>query len=189
MRLSPGASEPSGVRLGAGDVPAASVGKAAVLGVLAVLCAGAFISGAVGLFSDPGRQVLALPVLAVVCYGLAWLALREIRHAAWLDGTVLWVRGPFRTRGCDLATARILRIRHSSVWSRHAGPVPTLVAVRDDDGHGVRYPLVTSDGSALPLDLRAQVADAIEAGVSSEESRAVTRELRKSEYLDIGTVA
>jgi hypothetical protein len=189
MRLSPGGSEPPGVRLGEGDVPAASVGKAAVVGLLALLCAGGFISAVTGLFTDPGRQALALPVLAAVCYGLAWLALREVRHAAWLDGTVLWVRGPFRMRGCDLATARVLRIRHTSVWSRHAGPVPTLVASRDDDGRRVRYPLVASDGGALPLDLRARLADAIDVGVSSEESRAVTRELRKPGFLDIGTVA
>lgn len=176
--------EPRGERLGAGDVPAASVVKTAVLGLLALLCAGAFVSGVIGLFTDPAG-IIGLPVLAAVAYGLAWLALREVRHAAWLDGTVLWVRGSFRTRGCDLATARVLRIRRSSIWSQHAGPVPALVAREDDDGRSVRYPLVATDGRPLPQEERALLAEAIEAGVLSLDSRAVAIELRKPDYLDI----
>jgi len=177
---------PPGTRLGAGEVSAASVAKAAVVGVLALVSAGAFVSGVVGLFSDFGRQILGLPVLALVTYGLAWLALREVRHAAWLDGTVLWVRGPFRTRGCDLATARFLSVRRTSIWSRHTGPVPTLFARKDDDGRSVRYPLVATDGTALSHEERELLADAIEAGVLSLDSRAVALELRKVDYVDIG---
>lgn len=177
---------PGGSRLGAGEVSAASVLKAAVVGVLALVSAGAFVSGVAGLFTDFGRQALGLPVLALITYGLAWLALREVRHAAWLDGTVLWVRGPFRIRGCDLATARFLNVRRSSVWSRHAGPVPTLAARKDDDGRSVRYPLVATDGTALSHEERLLLADAIEAGVLSLESRAVALELRKPDYVDIG---
>lgn len=180
--------EPAGERIGPGDVPAASVMKAAVVGVLALLCAGGFVSGIVGAFTDPGRQIIGLPVLALIAYGLAWLALREVRHAAWLDGTVLRVRGPFRVRACDLATARDLALRRSSLWTKHAGPVPALVAGKDDDGRSVRYPLVASTGRALSQEERSLLADAIDAGVLTLDSRAVSNELRKSEYLDIGTV-
>ena len=185
MTVKRGRPEPAGERIGPGDVPAASVMKAAVVGILALLCAGAFVSGVVGAFTEPGRQLIGLPVLALVTYGLAWLALREVRHAAWLDGTVLWVRGPFRLRACDLATARDLGVRRSSVWSQHAGPVPTLVARKDDDGRSLRYPLVASSGRALTQEERTLLADAIDAGVLTLDSRAVANELRKPSYLDI----
>lgn len=185
MRLSSGGAEPPGTRLGGGEPSPATVAQALALGLFAVLVAGWFVGAATGLFADPGHVLLVLPVLAALCYGLVWLALRGLRHAAWLDGTVLWVRGPFRTRGCDLATARVLRVRRTSVWGGQPGPVPTLVVARDDDGHGVRYPLLTSAGRPLPLEDRERVADAIDAGVSSEESRAVSRELRRPDYLDI----
>ena len=184
-----GRPEPAGERIGTGDAPAASMMKAALVGTLALLCAGGFVSGLVDAFSSPGRQIAGLPVLALVAYGLAWLALREIRHAAWLDGTVLWVRGPFRTRACDLATARDLAVRRSSFWSRHAGTVPMLVARQDDDGRKVRYALVGSDGRALSQEERLRLADAIDAGVFTLDARAVSNELRKSDYLDIEATA
>ena len=158
-----------------------------MLGVLALLCAGAFVSAVVHLF-HPGvlGRLAGLPVLGLLAYALTWLALREPRHAAWLDGTVLRVRGPFRTRSCDLATARDLWVRRASIWSRHAGPVPTLIARKDDDGRSVRLPLVGSDGRALSQEERALLAGAIDAGVSSPESRAASTELRKPEFTDVG---
>ena len=178
--------EPAGERIGPGDVPAASVMKAAVVGVLALLCAGGFVSGLVNAVTNPGRQILGLPVLLLVVYGLAWLALREVRHAAWLDGTVLWVRGPFRVRACDLATAQDLAVRKSSLWSKHTGPVPALVAAKDDAGRSVRYPLVASNGRALSQEERELLANAIDAGVFTLDARAISTELRKPDYLDIG---
>lgn len=178
-------ADPPGERLGAGPVPSVLLAAAAVWGALALLCAGSLITSVVHLADDPWGRLATLPAQALILYGIAWHALREVRHAAWLDGTVLYVRGPFRVRCCDLATARDLRIRRSSLRSRHAGAVPVLVARGDDDGRSVRYPLVASDGQALPYDDRVRVADAIEAGVLSLDSRAVARELRKPNYLDI----
>ncbi len=45
---------------------------------------------------------LALAVSGVLPFGML------LRRAAWLEATTLAVRGPFRTRRCDLATARLM---------------------------------------------------------------------------------
>lgn len=143
------------------------------------------VAGLIHLADDPWGRLAMLPFQALIVYGLTWFALRDVRHAAWLDGTVLYVRGPFLIRCCDLATAHVLRIG-SSAGSRVAGPIPTLVARKDDDGRSVRYRLVATSGQWLSYEDRVRIADVIEAHAPAPAAGEIAAELRKRWVIDIG---
>jgi len=113
----------------------------------------------------------------VVGGGLALLGLfvgvRWLRAAAWLDGTVLRVRGAVRTRRVDLATADVTlgMVTHTSDDDgiRRVRRVPTLVARDPAGGRPVRLSLSGGGLDRLPPgDLRA-LADAVTAGRPVEQ--------------------
>ncbi|GAA1661886.1 hypothetical protein GCM10009765_09200 [Fodinicola feengrottensis] len=102
---------------------------------------------------------LALPFVALLAAGLLALlpfAVWRLRRGAWLQGSVLVVRG-FRTRRVDLATATDIRTDlHFNRLSRVSRAVPVLL-VRHTGGW-VRMQLATDDGRLLLADQLACLA-------------------------------
>lgn len=102
---------------------------------------------------------LALPVATLI--GLALMALLplaiwRLRRGAWLQGSVLVVRG-FRTRRVDLTTATDIQTDlHFSRLTRAGRAIPVLL-VRHGGGW-VRMQLATDDGRLLLADQLACLA-------------------------------
>lgn len=109
------------LRLSVGATPTAKGVSATLAGLLA-LAAGtgawlAWRAGAPGMPGGPnpgsgaGGVHFVWRAVALVLVPVSWLLLyamvRILRHAAWLDGTFAVVRGTFRTRKVDLATATL----------------------------------------------------------------------------------
>lgn len=93
------------------------------------------------------------------------LSVWSLRAAAWLEGSVLRVRGAFRTRAVDLATADITvgMVTHTDDDNRHRR-VPTLVARDPASGRRVKLSLSGAGMDRLPpTELRA-LAEAMTAG-------------------------
>jgi hypothetical protein len=107
--------------------------------------------GAAGLVVGGGFALIGLSV-----------AMRSLRAASWLEGTVLRVRGAFRTRRIDLATADVtLGTVTQAVDDNHYHRVPTLVARDPASGRRVRLSLSGTGMDRLPpAELRA-VAGAV----------------------------
>jgi hypothetical protein len=100
----------------------------------------------------------------LVLLGL-FIAARSVRAATWLDGTVLRVRGAFRSRTVDLATADVTvgTVTHADDEHRQYR-VPTLVARDPVSGRRVQLPLSGAGLDRLPpAELRA-IAEAVSAG-------------------------
>ncbi|MEO3770177.1 hypothetical protein [Micromonospora sp. B9E7] len=113
--------------------------------------------------------VVGLCGLPFVLLGV-YLVLRVLRTAAWLDGSQVRVRGAFRTRTVDLATARI---DVAGVPHREVGDDAPMVgqrlraAITATDRASARRVTIPLRGMGLdslpPLELRA-LADAITTG-------------------------
>jgi hypothetical protein len=101
------------------------------------------------------------PILLIGLIGLPFIAfgshaaVRALRYSAWLVGTRAYVRGAFRTRSADLATAAIST---GAVTYRHDGPgphdsihrIPTIVALDANTGQKVTIPLRGAGLALLP---------------------------------------
>ncbi|MEU5907707.1 hypothetical protein [Micromonospora sp. NPDC047527] len=118
---------------------------------------------------QPGIGPLAgLCGLPLVLLGV-YLVLRVLRTAAWLDGSRVRVRGPFRSRTVDLAAARI---DTPTVSYRAAGDEPparghrlsVVIATDRDSGHRVAVPLRGMGLPTLPPSELRALADAITTG-------------------------
>ncbi|MFI5496515.1 hypothetical protein [Actinoplanes sp. NPDC051859] len=109
-----------------------------------------------------GMRVIALIGVPVFLFGL-YLALKAWRTAAWLDGTVVSVRGALTTRKVDLATAEVTAgsytLRRNTGTSRASiEQVPQLVA-REAGSRPVTIPLRGVGTPQLPeAELRALAA-------------------------------
>jgi len=97
-----------------------------------------------------GLAMWGVPVVALLVAALGALvpvALWRLRRGAWLQGSVLVVRG-FRTRRVDLTTVTDIRTDlHFSRLTRAGRAIPLLL-VRDAGGW-VRMQLATDDGRLL----------------------------------------
>ncbi|MEU7798020.1 hypothetical protein AB0B10_01995 [Micromonospora arborensis] len=143
-------------------------------------------SGNGGGASGPGLFI-GLCGLPFVVLGI-YLVLRVLRTAAWLDGSRARVRGAFRTRSVDLATARIdagaVSYRDARDDYPEAGQrVPTIIATDQENGRRVTIPLRGMGlGSLPPSELRA-LADAITTGRPVDgrdgDAHAVANQLRR----------
>jgi hypothetical protein len=99
-----------------------------------------------------------------------WLILHAVRSGATLDGTVLTVRGLFRTRSADLAVARV----RGETAPEYEGPI-SLVATMPGGGPEVRLRLGAADG-LLPRPQLSALADAVAAGGTDDADRRVVVE-------------
>jgi hypothetical protein len=117
--------------------------------------------------------LLGIPFVLVGGY----LAVSALRTAGWLDGTRATIRGAFRTRTVDLATATVTA--GATTYRRNRDTthqVPTLVA-KDPAGHRVTIPLHGVGAAQLPpAELRA-LAEALAAN-PDRDARAVATQLR-----------
>jgi hypothetical protein len=114
--------------------------------------------GVAGLVLGGGLVLLGLSV------AMWWL-----RAAAWLDGTTLRIRGAFRSRRIDLATADVTlgTVTHTSEGTGYQR-VPVLVARDPASGRRVKLSLSGAGMDRLPpVELRA-LADAMIAGRPEE---------------------
>ena len=99
---------------------------------------------------------LAAAVLLAALIAVLPVAVWRLRRGAWLQGSVLVVRG-FRTRRVDLSTATDIRTDlHFSRLTRTGRAIPLLL-VRDAGGW-VRMQLSTDDGRLLLADQLACLA-------------------------------
>jgi MFS family permease len=97
------------------------------------------------------------------------VAMWWLRAAAWLDGTTLRIRGAFRSRRIDLATADVTlgTVTHTSEGTGYQR-VPVLVARDPASGRRVKLSLSGAGMDRLPpVELRA-LADAMIAGRPEE---------------------
>lgn len=130
------------------------------------------ISGPDAPVGDLPAALLAVPIgigLLVVSLAVV-LMLRMLRSAAWLDGTVAYVRGALRTRSIDLSTAYVSagtstrqefvgqthNVRHFAVWE-----VPTLEAHDPISGRKLTIQLYRPGGGAIPPYALRALADAM----------------------------
>ncbi|MEV6599931.1 hypothetical protein AB0M36_24200 [Actinoplanes sp. NPDC051346] len=131
---------------------------------------GTSVIGAVQAWFWAVFYTVAAPVLPVV------LILHAIRAGATLDGTVLTVRGPFRTRSVDLSVARV----HGEAPPDDSGYNSSgILLVASAPGRKpVRLDLGGYHG-LLPRPQLSALADAIAAGgTCDEERRLVVERLR-----------
>jgi hypothetical protein len=117
-------------------------------------------------------RFLGLCGLPFALLGL-YLVLNVLRSAAWLDGTTAEVRGAFRTRAVDLATAAVSAGSYAVRRGEDSGHeyierVPTIVAQDPGNGRRVTIALRAGTGGTLPpYELRA-LADAMTLGRSTD---------------------
>ncbi|MFC4069858.1 hypothetical protein [Actinoplanes subglobosus] len=132
-----------------------------------------------GLFMTVGFLVVIAGVTA---------ALRTVRLAAWLDGTVVHVRGAYRTRDVDLATAYVSegavkrRVGHTIVST------PTLEARDPATGHRLTVPLEGDDTGLLPPNELRALADAMTRGRGDSENDRDVHRLAESLRTRVGSV-
>jgi hypothetical protein len=151
----------SGGCVDTGDIPAeylpAGVSGCGGGGFSAWLHSGLGPMKLIGLFGVP------VALLGVV------MVLRTLRTAAWLDGTTLRVRGAFRSRSVDLATAAVtagVSTHRNSDGDGHVtvSRVPMLVARDPQSGRTVSLPLQGLGLDHLPPGELRLLADAMIAG-------------------------
>jgi hypothetical protein len=119
-------------------------------------------SAAVGQLNHTAGRAVGLALAALLLGGWGYRVAAAVRRGAWLEGTVLVVRGPLATRRADLAVAGVA-LDAVTVRGR---TVPVLVA-----GAGRRpagLPLRSRDGPLLAPDLLEAIAAAIDAGPRPE---------------------
>jgi hypothetical protein len=98
-----------------------------------------------------------------------WMILHAVRSGATLDGTVLTVRGLFRTRSADLAVARV----RGETAPEYEGSISLVAAM--PGGPDVRLDLGAADG-LLPRPELSALADAVAAGGTADADRRVVVE-------------
>ncbi|MEU7589052.1 hypothetical protein AB0A95_22510 [Micromonospora sp. NPDC049230] len=117
-----------------------------------------------------------------------YLVLRVLRTAAWLEGSHVRVRGAFRTRGVDLATARIDAAALSYDEPGDDIPAPrqrtaAIIATDPADGRRVTVALRGMGLASLPPSELRALADAITTGRPADgrdgDAHAVARQLRR----------
>lgn len=100
----------------------------------------------------------ALLVVAVAAY----LMLRVLRTGAWLEGSVLHVRGAAGTKRRDLATAKISGgTRWKSAEGKSGERVQVLIAADPDTGKSLTLPLRGRGKPMLPAEQLRMLANAI----------------------------
>ncbi|MFG1914007.1 hypothetical protein [Micromonospora sp. NPDC048898] len=125
-----------------------------------------------------------------------YLVLRVLRTAAWLEGSHVRVRGAFRTRGVDLATARIDAAALSYDESGDDFPggrrrTRAIIATDHSDGRRVTVALQGMGLASLPPSELRALADAITTGRPVDgrdgDAHAVARQLRRlAEHPQLG---
>ncbi|MEV4636286.1 hypothetical protein AB0J80_02945 [Actinoplanes sp. NPDC049548] len=132
------------------------------------------VSGGGWLSFDDGFgpiRLIGLVGIPVFLLGL-YIALKSVRTAAWLDGTVVSVRSALRTKKVDLATAEVsagsYTLRHHVGTPRASVEhVPQIIARDPDSGRSVTIPLRGIGTPLLPeKELRA-LADAMRPGTTA----------------------
>ncbi|MET8040115.1 hypothetical protein ABZU25_04510 [Micromonospora sp. NPDC005215] len=141
-------------------------------------------SGAERAGLSPFIGLCGLPFVLLSIY----LVLRVLRTAAWLEGSHVRVRGAFRTRGVDLATARIDAAALSDRDAADDVPAggqraPAIIATDHADGRRVTVPLHGMGLAGLPPSELRALADAITTGRPVDgrdgDAHAVARQLRR----------
>lgn len=100
----------------------------------------------------------ALLVIGVAVY----LMLRVVRTGAWLEGTVLHVRGAMRTKQRDLAKAGISGgTQWKSTEGKGGDRVQVIIATDPDSGKALTLPLRGPGRSMLPAEQLRMLANAI----------------------------
>ncbi|TNH27070.1 hypothetical protein FHG89_18985 [Micromonospora orduensis] len=132
--------------------------------------------------ADGPSPVVGLCGLPFVLLGV-YLVLRVLRAAAWLDGSRVRVRGAFRTRAVDLATARIDTGAASYREVGDPDRMRSIIATDPSSEQRVTVPLRGMGLATLPpAELRA-LADAITTGRPADgrdgDARAVADQLRR----------
>jgi len=122
----------------------------------------AWLHGGLGPVKLIGLIGVPIALLGIV------MVLRALRSAAWLDGTTLRVRGAFRTRSIDLATATVTAgmstHRNSDGGRVTVSRVPMLVARDPQSGRTISLPLQGMGLDQLPSQELRLLADAMTAG-------------------------
>jgi hypothetical protein len=137
-------------------------------------------------------RLIGLLGIPIVLFGL-YLALSSLRTAAWLEGTRATVRGAFRTRTVDLATATITAgarayRRDEDTSHESIEQVPTLIAKNPADGQSVTIPLHGVGMAQLPPPELRALADAMAAN-PDRDARNVVTQLRTMADNPLGLVA
>ena len=125
----------------------------------------------------PARFIglLGLPFALLGLY----LVLRTLRAGAWLEGSMLAVRGAFRTRTADLSRAAIT-VGATTPPGPAVRSLPTLVAQDPGTGRRITLPLHSPNLAPLPpAELRA-LADAMTTGRTDGDPdvQTIARQLR-----------
>ncbi|BEL08680.1 hypothetical protein Q0Z83_068710 [Actinoplanes sichuanensis] len=115
-----------------------------------------------GLFQVVGLVFAAVGML-VVAFGVT-VILRAVRFAAWLDGTRAYVRGAYRTRSVDLATAYVHQGAVTGRVGRQAISTATLEARDPATGATLTIPLESAGSGRLPPNELRALADAMSHG-------------------------
>ncbi|MEV7988806.1 hypothetical protein [Micromonospora sp. NPDC085948] len=141
---------------------------------------------------SPFIGLCGLPFVLLSIY----LVLRVLRTAAWLEGSHVRVRGAFRTRDVDLATARIDAASLSYGEPADDFPAgrqrtPAIIATDHEDGRRVTIALQGMGLSSLPPSELRALADAITTGRPVDgrdgDAHAVARQLRRlAEHPQLG---
>ncbi|MEU8184710.1 hypothetical protein AB0B85_09100 [Micromonospora sp. NPDC049044] len=141
---------------------------------------------------SPFIGLCGLPFVLLSIY----LVLRVLRTAAWLEGSNLRVRGAFRTRGVDLATARIdtaaLAYREASDdFPTDGQRAPAIIATDRANGRRVTLALHGMGLVSLPPSELRALADAIATGRPVDgrdgDAHTVARQLRRlAEHPQLG---
>jgi hypothetical protein len=123
----------------------------------------AWLHGGLGPLKLIGLIGIPFALLGVV------MVLRTLRTAAWLDGTTLRMRGAFRSRSVDLATAAVtagVSTHRNSDGDGHVtlSRVPMLVARDPQSGRTLSLPLQGMGLDHLPPRELRLLADAMTAG-------------------------
>ncbi|WP_433129786.1 hypothetical protein ACQPWW_05605 [Micromonospora sp. CA-240977] len=140
---------------------------------------------------SPFIGLCGLPFVLLSIY----LVLRVLRTAAWLEGSHARVRGAFRTRTVDLATARIdaapLSYREAEDDVPGGRRTPAIIATDPADGRRVTVALHGMGLATLPPSELRALADAITTGRPVDgrdgDAHAVARQLRRlAEHPQLG---
>lgn len=133
--------------------------------------------GVLGVAGPVVLGVLGLGLLAV----LVWAFFRVFRGGADLCGTEVTVRGAFRTRRVDLATAQMLRVANANSGWTAMPQVPILEAYDDAQGRSAMVIFGTARSGYLPLPevetLVSATRAGMRAGVAAQQVESAVREL------------
>ncbi|WP_433794536.1 hypothetical protein [Actinoplanes sp. CA-252034] len=118
--------------------------------------------GADLIFVVGGVLFLVIGLLWALSFAVA--IVRAFRAAAWLDGTRIHVRGAFRTRSIDLATAYVHQGAVTTRIGHRVVSTPTLEARDQATGERLSIPLASLGSGRLPPNELRALADAMSRG-------------------------